>query len=87
MPGNYKHSQHTLEKLGCEASDLHTWMDEPWTRMGPDHRFLRHDHLEPPSWAVKKYGDDITRRIMEHHIELDNYDFLEELKKLASAKL
>jgi len=38
-------------------------------------------HLQAPTYSGR------ARRIMEDHIELDNYDFLEELKKLASAKL
>jgi RecA/RadA recombinase len=87
MPGNHEHSQHTFEKLGVEARDLHAWMDAPWARLGPDHRFLKHDPSDPPIWAVEKYPEGLARRIMEDHIELDDYNFLEELRKLELAEL
>ena len=76
MPGNYEHCQHTLRTLNCEARELHTWMDEPWARLGPDHRFLRHDPMDPPAWAVEEYGLDKARLIMEDHVKLDDFSFL-----------
>ena len=82
MPGNLDHSQHSLKTLGVEASDVHGWMDRPWMSLGPDHRFLRHDPSEPPEWAVKRYGADTTRRIMEDHIRLDDFNYLEEMRRL-----
>ena len=29
MPNNKEHSDHTSQKLGVEAADLHHWMDQP----------------------------------------------------------
>jgi superfamily I DNA and/or RNA helicase len=82
MPGNYEHCQHTLRTLNCEARELHAWMDEPWARLGPDHRFLRHDPMDPPAWAVEEYGLDKARCIMEDHVKLDDFSFLKDLRAL-----
>ena len=71
MPNNLAHSKHSEEKLGERASDLHAWMDEPSEWAGYLHRFYRHDPDNPPQWAVKKYGDSLTRQIMQDHLELD----------------
>jgi superfamily I DNA and/or RNA helicase len=87
MPGNLEHSQHSHRIIGVEASDLHMWMDRPSRELGPDHRFLRHDPSEPPEWAVKRYGVETARRVMEDHVKLDDHDFLAEMRALLIREL
>ncbi len=82
MPGNFEHSQHSLRMVGVEASDLHDWMDKPWRELGLDHRFLRHDPSMPPEFAVKRYGVETARRVMEDHVKLDHYDYMAEMRGL-----
>lgn len=74
MPSNEEHSRKTLEKLGVNASDLHTWMDEPVKWAGYLHRFYRHDPNKPPKWAIEKYGSQLTKQIMQDHVSLDEYE-------------
>ncbi len=82
-----EHSQHSLRMVGVEASDLHEWMDRPWRELGPDHRFLRHDPSMPPEWAVRRYGVETARRVMEDHVKLDDHDFLAEMRGLLIREL
>ena len=71
MPSNEEHSKDTFEKLGVSAYDLHNWMDEPSSWAGYLHRFYRHDPNKPPKWAVEKYGLELTKKVMQEHLELD----------------
>ncbi|MGD0804573.1 MAG: hypothetical protein ABSA11_10945 [Candidatus Bathyarchaeia archaeon] len=43
----------------------------------------RHDPSEPPDWAVKEYGVETARRVMEDHVSLDGHDFLAEMRRRA----
>jgi hypothetical protein len=85
--GNLEHSQHSLKMIGVEARELHEWMDRPWRQLGPDYRFLRHDPSDPPEWAVKRYGVETTRRVMEDHVKLDDHDFLAEMRGMLIREL
>ncbi|TFH15210.1 hypothetical protein E4H04_08780 [Candidatus Bathyarchaeota archaeon] len=71
MPDNQTHSKHTLEELDEAAADLHAWMDMPSSWAGYLHRFYRHDPDDPPAWAVENYGFDLSQRIMQDHLLLD----------------
>jgi hypothetical protein len=71
MPSNEEHSESTYKKFGHRASELHRWMDDPWKTHGDTHRKYRHDPSQPPEWAVKLYGCELTQKIMRDHVELD----------------
>jgi len=74
MPSLEVHSQHSYQKLGEKAEDLHKWMDEPAEWAGYLHRFYRHNPDNPPEWAIKRYGLDQSKKIMKNHLELDEYE-------------
>ncbi len=71
MPSNEEHSESTFINLGQRASDLHRWMDDPWKTHGQTHRRYRHNPSQPPEWAIRLYGRELTQNIMRDHVELD----------------
>lgn len=74
MPNNEEHAQHSYQRYGLYAEDLHQWMDEPSRLYGPSHRWVRHqnnDVRNPPQIYVDEYGLERTRDVMMDHILLD----------------
>ena len=54
--------------LGREYPDIHRWMDEPYKRLGPRHRMLRHDLL---SCIIVSRGDPRRLASAILHLLLD----------------
>ena len=71
MPNNEVHSDHSYERYGNKASDLHRWMDEPYELYGVSHRWSRHNTSFIPQIFIDKYGKELALAIMEDHILLD----------------
>jgi len=71
MPSNEEHQEHTFQRYGIRAEDIHRWMDEPWVLYGQQHRWTRHDLKIIPKVFIDKYGEELTKQIMIDHILLD----------------
>lgn len=74
MPSHKEHCKYTKETYGVEASDIHSWMDEPFIINGESYKEERHDPLqEIPEVFINKYGYYLAWNIMIDHIMFDNY--------------
>jgi len=71
MPNNEEHAQHSYQRYGYHARDLHQWMDEPAYTYRGSHRRFRHNPDHPPQWAIEKYGFETAQNVMLDHIHLD----------------
>jgi len=70
MPTHEEHCQHSLARYGKTFSELHTWMDEPSTLLGPSHRVHRHDPENTPREAKRLFGEMADQACLDH-IRLD----------------
>jgi hypothetical protein len=73
MPNHEEHCEDTLKRYGKTFSELHTWMDEPSTILGPNHRKYRHDPNTTPLEAKKIFGENADHACLDH-IRLDELD-------------
>jgi hypothetical protein len=75
MPNHEEHCQHSLERYGERADEIHSWIDEPSRNWGQGHRQFRHD-TEAVKLAGKifgkKYGRELAQNIVLDHIMLDH---------------
>jgi len=72
MPRRKIHEQLDMLLFGKRYSWLHRWMDEPWKRLGKEHRRLRHDPWLTPIQALILSGGDWKAYISAaYHIMLD----------------
>jgi hypothetical protein len=74
MPSGGEHIAYCQDKLGISGIDIHEWMDEPSQQHHKGrHRILRHTpDTEVPERFIKKYGEELTKKIILNHIKLDN---------------
>jgi len=70
MPTHEEHCQHSLVRYGKTFSELHRWMDEPSTMLGPSHRMHRHDPENTPREAKQLFGEMADQACLDH-IRLD----------------
>lgn len=73
MPNHEEHCEDSLRRYGKTFSELHTWMDEPSTILGPNHRKYRHDPNTTPLEAKKIFGENADHVCLDH-IRLDELD-------------
>jgi hypothetical protein len=73
MPNHEEHCEDSLRRYGKTFSELHTWMDEPSTILGPNHRKYRHDPNTTPLEAKKIFGENADHACLDH-IRLDELD-------------
>jgi hypothetical protein len=73
MPNHEEHCEDTLKRYGKTFSELHTWMDEPSTILGPNHRKYRHDPNTTPLEAKKIFGENADHACLDH-IRLDELE-------------
>ncbi len=53
MPPVRTHCATSLKRTGNDFAELHRWIDEPTSRLGPDHRLERHYYNENDKNAIK----------------------------------
>ena len=73
MASHADHCKHSLKRYGRTFSDLHRWMDEPSTLLGPSHRNFRHDPNETPVEAKRLFGELAEHACLDH-IRLDELE-------------
>lgn len=73
MPNHEEHCEDSSRRYGKTFSELHTWMDEPSTILGPNHRKYRHDPNTTPLEAKKIFGENADHACLDH-IRLDELD-------------
>jgi len=72
MPSRKVHEQLDMLLFGKRYSWIHRWMDEPWKRLGKEHRRMRHDPWHTPIQAFIMSGGDWRAYISAaYHIMLD----------------
>ena len=74
MPVLKKHCQRSLERYGTDGREIHSWMDEPVSVIGPTHRIYRHDRKDfkmLPLPIKQKYGKELALQIFLDHIIYD----------------
>ena len=82
MPGFKTHCAISKKRTGCSFSELHRWIDEPYKKLGKNHRTERHYLNDKDMRAIKNYWDKKKgkgwgqKAIVEwlFHIALDNLD-------------
>ena len=74
MPSRIEHIKHCVNEIGEGFDELHKWMDTPSQILrGAEHRQLRHNPLNPPAWAVTRWGLERTQEAMTLHTMLDGF--------------
>lgn len=73
MPNHETHCEDSYRRYGKTFSELHTWMDEPSTILGPNHRKYRHDPNTTPWEAKRIFGENADHACLDH-IRLDELD-------------
>jgi hypothetical protein len=73
MPNHEEHCQDSLRRYGKTFSELHKWMDEPSTILGPSHRKYRHDPNTTPKVARQLFGPLADQACLDH-IRLDELE-------------
>jgi len=73
MPSHKEHCEDSLKRYGKAFSELHRWMDEPSTILGPDHRKYRHDPNTTPYVARQLFGPLADQACLDH-IRLDELE-------------
>jgi len=73
MPSHEEHCQDSLRRYGKAFSELHRWMDEPSTILGPNHRKYRHDPNTTPKIAMELFGPLADQACLDH-IRLDELE-------------
>lgn len=74
MPSHKTHCAISKKRTGSNFSELHEWMDEPYKRLGKNHRTTRHTLNDDDMRVVRqRWGD---KGVIEwlFHISLDNLD-------------
>jgi hypothetical protein len=72
MPSRKIHEHLDMLLFGKRYSWLHRWMDEPWKRLGREHRRMRHDPWWTPLEALIMSGGDWKAFLSSaYHILLD----------------
>jgi len=74
-PSHEEHCEHSFKRYGVRGDDIHSWMDEPSSVAGGNHRHFRHDINSIPI-AIKqfgqKYGADMVENIFLDHLKADS---------------
>jgi RNA polymerase subunit RPABC4/transcription elongation factor Spt4 len=73
MPNNAEHCEDSLRRYGKTFAELHRWMDEPSTLLGPTHRRYRHDPHTTPQEAKAIFGENSDNACLDH-IRLDELE-------------
>jgi len=73
MPTHEEHCEESLKRYGKTFSELHRWMDEPSSILGPKHRKYRHDPNTTPLVARKLFGENADNACLDH-IRLDELE-------------
>jgi len=73
MPNHKEHCEDSLRRYGKTFSELHKWMDEPSTILGPTHRKYRHDPHSTPPIAGELFGPLADQACLDH-IRLDELE-------------
>ena len=73
MPSHEEHRQDSLKRYGKRFDELHRWMDEPSTVLGPSHRKYRHDPNKTPQIAKVLFGPLADQACLDH-IRLDELE-------------
>lgn len=73
MPSHEEHCQDSLKRYGKRFDELHKWMDEPSTLLGPGHRKYRHDPNKTPQIAKALFGTLADQACLDH-IRLDELE-------------
>jgi hypothetical protein len=73
MPNHEEHCEESLRRYGTTFSELHKWMDEPSSILGPKHRKYRHDPNTTPLVARKLFGENADHACLDH-IRLDELE-------------
>jgi len=73
MPNHEEHCQDSLRRYRKTFSELHRWMDEPSTILGPSHRKYRHDPNTTPKIAKQLFGPLADQACLDH-IRLDELE-------------
>lgn len=73
MPSHEEHCQDSLRRYGKRFDELHSWMDEPSTILGPSHRKYRHDPNKTPQIARVLFGSLADQACLDH-IRLDELE-------------
>lgn len=69
MPSFEKHCEDCRKELGEEFPDVHIWLDEYFSSMGPKHRIVRH-HEGGVKEAERLFGP-MGKKAAEIHIKAD----------------
>jgi len=88
MPNREEHCQHSFERYGVRAEDIHAFLDEPSQLVGSEHREFRHDYETVKlvgEMFGEKYGREIAENVALDHIMLDHEETSE--KKRAELQL
>jgi hypothetical protein len=73
MPSHEEHCQESLKRYGKSFSELHRWMDEPSTILGPHHRRQRHNPYTTPKITAELFGHLADQACFDH-IRLDELE-------------
>lgn len=73
MPSHEEHCQDSLKRYGKRFDELHRWMDEPSTLLGPSHRKYRHDPNTTPQIARVLFGPLADQACLDH-VRLDELE-------------
>jgi len=83
MPDHEEHCQHSLQRYGVRADDIHSFLDEPSKEFGPAHREFRHDsetvELVGEMFGAK-YGCEVAENVALDHIMLDHAQEIQQRK-------
>jgi len=82
MPNHKTHCAISKKRTGYDFSELHTWIDEPYKRLGKNHRTERHTLVDSDIRKIRYYWNNKKgegwgdKAVIEwlFHISLDNLD-------------